>query len=109
MIVELITYLVHRSKQNYNKAQIISSTLFGASMELGIIPFLLIVCSKQLDKLFSTQMLLSEPLRIVATSLCFLIGIPWFSWAIYVHYVQGRGTPLPLVPTKRLIVKGPYK
>jgi len=38
----------------------------------------------------------------------FLIGIPWLSWAVFWQHRYGKGTPLPLVPTKVLLDTGPY-
>ena len=30
-------------------------------------------------------------------------------WSVYVQVDRGRGTPVPLVPTQRLLVDGPYR
>ncbi len=31
------------------------------------------------------------------------------SWSVYTQHRIGRGTPVPVVPTRRLITSGPYK
>jgi len=42
---------------------------------------------------------------VVATSL----GLSWLAWAALIQWRIGRGTPAPMAPTQRLIVKGPYR
>ena len=36
-------------------------------------------------------------------------GIGLMAWCVQLFYVEGRGTPLPLVPPKRFVANGPYR
>ncbi len=38
-----------------------------------------------------------------------IVGWSFAAWSVYVQYEIGKGTPVPVVPTKRLITSGPYK
>lgn len=37
------------------------------------------------------------------------VGATWSVWAVYSQYTRGRGTPAPVVPTRELVVEGPYR
>jgi protein-S-isoprenylcysteine O-methyltransferase Ste14 len=39
-----------------------------------------------------------------------LMGVGWFfaNWTVKVQFTIGRGTPIPLVATQKLLTKGPY-
>jgi protein-S-isoprenylcysteine O-methyltransferase Ste14 len=37
-----------------------------------------------------------------------LVGAGLITWSVYVQYVIGKGTPAPMVATRRLVVEGPY-
>jgi len=51
----------------------------------------------------------SEPANVIMGLL--LVTVGWFfaSWSVYTQHRIGRGTPVPVVPTRRLITSGPYK
>jgi protein-S-isoprenylcysteine O-methyltransferase Ste14 len=35
-------------------------------------------------------------------------GLALVSWAVYIQYTLGKGTPVPAVATKKLVTQGPY-
>ena len=35
-------------------------------------------------------------------------GLALVSWAVYIQYTLGKGTPAPAVATKKLVTQGPY-
>jgi protein-S-isoprenylcysteine O-methyltransferase Ste14 len=37
-----------------------------------------------------------------------VIGWLFANWTIRVQFSTGKGTPIPLMPTQKLVVKGPY-
>ena len=37
-----------------------------------------------------------------------LAGWPFALWSIYVQFTRGRGTPVPVMATQKLIVRPPY-
>jgi protein-S-isoprenylcysteine O-methyltransferase Ste14 len=36
-------------------------------------------------------------------------GIPWVAWAVFWQLTKGKGTPVPVVPTKEFLPSGPYR
>jgi len=47
------------------------------------------------------------PARIFAV-IFFVFGVPWMVWAIVWQLIIGKGTPVPVVPTKNFLNNGPY-
>ena len=42
---------------------------------------------------------------LILTSLGYVISF----WSVFTQVMIGRGTPVPIMPTKKLIIEGPYK
>jgi len=102
-------YLVSCSKQNYTPYQITMAIIFGSTFELVVIPIFLVVISKWLDYIFTLGKLFPSHRETTPAALAFCLGLTWMFWSIFTQHAQGNGTPLPLVPTKSLLVTGPYK
>jgi protein-S-isoprenylcysteine O-methyltransferase Ste14 len=51
----------------------------------------------------------AESLYIGAAYVCIAIGLLIIAWAVFTQLSIGRGTPVPVAPTQKLIVSGPYK
>ena len=73
-----------------------------------VIPFLIILLSPYFDALFHFPCFIYGLVnRTVA--LVFMIGGWLFAnWTVKVQYSIGKGTPVPLVATQKLIMKKPY-
>jgi protein-S-isoprenylcysteine O-methyltransferase Ste14 len=109
LLEKLVQYIVARSYLDYKSYEILSAVVFGSFLELGVVPYILISLGRWLDNLFGIEPLLPKEDAVVLGLLAFVIGIPWLSWSIYLQHTRGRGTPLPLLPTKTLLNEGPYK
>ncbi len=74
---------------------------------LIVIPVVIIRLGKYLEQYFSLQW---NPLL---SWLVILISLPTgliiLFWAILIQWTRGRGTTSPLLPSKKLIISGPYK
>jgi protein-S-isoprenylcysteine O-methyltransferase Ste14 len=102
----VVAFLVRRSGSPHRFAHVLAASLFGSTLELVVIPAMLVYLSRKLDHVLG----LSVPthLRWLAV-VPFLAGIPWLAWSIYWQHNKGEGTPLPLVPTRVLLCDGPYR
>jgi protein-S-isoprenylcysteine O-methyltransferase Ste14 len=47
--------------------------------------------------------------RLIMGILLLVTGIWVALWSIYAQYTIGEGTPVPLLPSVKLVVKGPYR
>jgi len=48
-------------------------------------------------------------LPLVALSCFAAVGLAFAQWSIFIQFTHGRGTPLPMMPTQRLITTGPFQ
>lgn len=83
--------------------------LLGATVFALLLPSILILAGRCLDRVFGLRGLLPSPWGFIVGVAVAGIGWPFALWAVYVQYVVGEGTPLPNVPTARLITSGPYR
>lgn len=104
-----IQFLINCSRIPYKPSRILLATIFGSSLELVIIPAILVFLGRAIDKAFSFKPFFPTSCANVAAVTCFLLGVPWLAWSIAWQHMRGKGTPLPLVPTKVLLIDGPYR
>ena len=80
----------------------------GAAVFAVIIPSTLILAGRHLDRALGLEGLLPHPWSFIVGLIVAGAGWPLALWAVYVQYTVGKGTPLPNVPTARLITGRPY-
>lgn len=102
---QLVEFLVRRSAKEHNLAVRTMATLAGATFFAAGWPALVFVGGK----FFYKSSLLNHQVSIVASIVCFIIGIPWMLSAVLWQLVRGKGTPVPVVPTKQFLQNGPYR
>ncbi|MBX6331482.1 MAG: hypothetical protein IRY91_06525 [Gemmatimonadaceae bacterium] len=105
----IVRFMVNRSRATYRPLHIGAAVLAGASLELGLIPLVLVVAGRYLDAVLRLGPLASAGTARLFAAACFAIGVPWLASSIYWQHRNGKGTPLPLVPTKRMLTTGPYR
>jgi protein-S-isoprenylcysteine O-methyltransferase Ste14 len=104
-IDRLVGFLVKRSQKEYKiSVRTLAVTLGGMLFIAGIPAFILWA-----GKLFPAGLFLSVSWAKSASLICFIIGTPWMLSAIFWQLVYGQGTPVPIVPTKHFLQKGPYR
>lgn len=52
--------------------------------------------------------LIPKPLNFVAVAFFIVFGLSFIAWAGFAQFKIGKGTPIPAIPTQRLITIGPY-
>lgn len=78
-----------------------------------IFPMILFILPKvYLDLLmnsyFNFPSLLNPIVRLVLAGVLILIGVFFLLWAIIAQRKIGKGTPMPLQATQKLVIQGPY-
>lgn len=96
------------AERKYSKKQRLIAIIFGGMIFGVFIPAFIIIGS------FFTDRWLHLPRFIYglinpAIALFFIIA-GWLlaNWTVKVQYTLGRGTPIPLMATQKLVIKGPY-
>lgn len=80
----------------------------GAVIFLLVVPAVFFFVSKMADKFIGFSQLLAQPLNVIVSIPLIICGI-WFALgSIHAQFTIGWGTPLPMVPTQKLVVSGPY-
>jgi len=100
-----IEFLVRRSAKEHNVAVRTTATLMGATVLVAGIPALVFLCGELIDK----SSFLHQKVSLTASIVCFIIALPWMLSAVFLQLVRGRGTPVPIVPTKQFLQNGPYR
>lgn len=63
---------------------------------------------KSVDNFFAFSNILNPSLNLYIGFVIFTIGIALYMWTILLFARIGDGTQTPLVPTRKLVIRGPY-
>ena len=95
-------------KEHSEGARIIALLPAGV-LFLILLPYLLLVISPSLDTRLGLDRLNPGPASLIIAGILFAVGFAFAQWSIYMQFTHGRGTPLPVMPTQRLITTGPFR
>lgn len=87
----------------------ILALVIGALIFPITIPILLVVVLPQVDKHFGIGPLFFGLGNIIIGVMTILIGGIIALWTIVIQITLASGTPFPMLPTKKLLVVGPFK
>ncbi len=105
MIARMIQFLVARSHKEYSAGTRTMATVLGAALFIAGFPALVFTAGR----FFWGAPVLPSAVVPFASSISFISGIPWTAWAVFWQLTRGKGTPVPVVPTKHLLQSGPYR
>jgi protein-S-isoprenylcysteine O-methyltransferase Ste14 len=74
-----------------------------------IIPYTLVVILPRLDSFLHLPVLFFGIVNIISGCLFMVTGAIYGFWSIISQIDRARGTPLPMMPTQKLLVSGPFK
>jgi len=76
---------------------------------LFLIPYLLVVQAPKLDPLLHFPHLFFGAVNIIVGVVLIISGGTFALWSIFSQFTLANGTPLPMLPTKKLLVNGAFK
>ncbi|MBA4385806.1 MAG: hypothetical protein C0410_13800 [Anaerolinea sp.] len=76
---------------------------------LLILPYLLVILLPRLDALLHLPSLYFGLVNIFVGIIFLVTGGIYGFWSIYSQLSRARGTPLPMMPTQKLLIDGPFK
>ena len=82
--------------------------IVGGLIYLVSIPFALVILSQHIDKKINTPPLILEPLNLIVAIIFIILGLLLVAWSGLALLKIGRGTPIPKIPTQRLVTVEPY-
>ena len=105
--MRLVEILISWAKRKYSRRCKIISTIIGIIIFLILIPEVIVYFSLKIDELFGLKFNV-KPYSTIVGILLILLGLFISGWASYYLLKLGKGTPLPIAPTQRLVIAGPY-
>ena len=96
------------ARREYSARQRLIALAFEGILFVAVIPALLVVTSAALDRWLQLPRFVRGALNPLVGLLCILPGGLLALWAVHALFVLGRGTPVPVMPTQQLVVRGPY-
>jgi protein-S-isoprenylcysteine O-methyltransferase Ste14 len=79
-----------------------------APIFLILLPFILIKLGASIDQWLHWSPIWYEPLNLILGCLLIGAGLTFAFWSNYSQFTLGRGTPVPLMATQKLIIQPPY-
>ncbi|MBU2551691.1 MAG: isoprenylcysteine carboxylmethyltransferase family protein [Proteobacteria bacterium] len=107
MLDKYIGVLLQYARQDRTPAYRLFSILAGTAVFLALLPGLLLAIAIWL----TGSAIPAGPGTARNTLALFFIvsGLILLAWSVITQWMIGSGTPAPMAPTQRLIVKGPYR
>jgi len=96
------------SEREYSKAQRITAVILGGIVFWIITPFFIVVGSAFMDPWLSLPRFLHRSVNTIIALLFMVAGWLLANWTVKVQFSLGRGTPIPLMATQKLVVQRPY-
>ena len=100
--------LLEQARHEYNPNQRTVLMIFLAPIFLLLLPYLVATWGAKIDAHWQFAPMLSEPINLILGLLLivpfWLLGI----WSVYAQLTIGRGTPIPLMATQKLIIQPPF-
>lgn len=84
------------------------AVVFGGVIFWAIIPFFIVVVSSYIDQWLHLPKFHYGLINPVIGFLFIVVGWLLANWTVKVQFSLGRGTPIPLMATQKLVIKGPY-
>lgn len=107
MIKRYINFLVQFQYTKKSFLYKVISIICGIVFFLAVLPAFFIWVGRFVDSYYSlTSSIVSMTLIAIVA---ILIGLFFMFWSTYTQLTIGKGAPTPNVPTKNLIISGPYR
>ena len=100
--------LLQQTKREYSPNQRLRALTVEGVFFLGVFPFALIALGSSLDQWLQWAPIVYQPINLVLGGLLSVASWLLGAWSVNVQFTLGRGTPVPLMATQKLIVQPPY-
>jgi len=100
--------LLEQASHEYSPKKRFIALLLLAPIFLFLLPYLFIRLGARLDQWLQWPPILSLPFNLILGWLLIVLGWLLGMWSNYIQFTLGKGTPVPLMATQKLIVQPPY-
>lgn len=99
---------LEQTKREYKPAQRFAALAVEAPVFMLLIPYALVKLGAVIDRWLDLPRLQLGAANWIIGVIIILAGWLLAVWSIYVQFTLGRGTPLPVMATQKLIIRPPY-
>jgi protein-S-isoprenylcysteine O-methyltransferase Ste14 len=96
------------AQHEYGSNQRMIAVIFGGFIFWIVIPFFIVVWSSYIDPWLRLPRFFYGWINTIIALILIVIGWLFANWTVKVQFLLGKGTPVPLMPTQRLIIRRPY-
>jgi protein-S-isoprenylcysteine O-methyltransferase Ste14 len=96
------------AEHEYSRKQRMIAVVFGGFIFWIVIPFVIIILSFYINHWFHLQKFRYGLVTSVVGLIFIVIGWLFANWTVKAQFSIGKGTPIPLMATQKLIIKAPY-
>jgi protein-S-isoprenylcysteine O-methyltransferase Ste14 len=100
--------LLRQAEKEYSATQRFLALVPAGFLFLGLLPLTVYRLGALIDRRLRLPRLRLGSLSLLLGALGVVGGITYALWSIYVQFTFGRGTPIPVMATQRMIVRPPY-
>ena len=104
----MLEKILEKAKRTYDPKQRLIALSFEGIFFLGILPILLKYVSHRIDAWLHIPPFDAQGFLFLLGSLFIISGFAFALWSIYVQFTIGKGTPVPMMATQKLIITKPY-
>jgi protein-S-isoprenylcysteine O-methyltransferase Ste14 len=97
------------AQREHSLAVRILATLPVGLIIIVLIPYVVVRVGPTLDQMLGLQGFKIGAVNTILGGIMVVGGLFFGIWSNLVQFEQGRGTPLPVMPTQELLLKGPYR
>lgn len=97
-----------QASREYSEKQRFVLLLFLAPIFLLLLPYVFVWLGARVDQWLQLPPVFSPPFNWILGGVLMLPSWFFAMWANYTQFTIGRGTPVPLMATQKLIVQPPY-
>jgi protein-S-isoprenylcysteine O-methyltransferase Ste14 len=96
------------AKRDHSAGQWLITLALAGLLIVVTIPFLMVIASLAIDRWLGLPGFAVGAINPIAGFIMAVLGLGLGLWSIQAQITIGRGTPVPMVPTKKLVVQAPF-
>jgi protein-S-isoprenylcysteine O-methyltransferase Ste14 len=97
------------AQREHSEARRLAITLLAGPVFLGLLPFVVAGLGPRLDRRLGLRPLRIRRVSRIVGGLLLVLGFSLGFWSVVAQLTRGRGTPLPVMPTRELLTDGPFR
>lgn len=97
------------SKKEHSLPTKIIAMVGAGILFIFLIPYVAIIILPKFDILLHLPSLFFGTINFLLGGMLILCGVFFAWWSIGMQLFKAQGTPLPLIPTQKLLINGPFK